>query len=178
MNCLFELVGKYSSLNSCWTLTVRCENHNHEPAEDMEGHPYAMRLTENQVRMVEDLSRKNVKPCDILSTLKEQNLDNVSTLRTIYNARRKFWATEHKGKTQMQVVMSYLQEEGYMHEVRANKSNQLEDLFFIHPISLTLWRAFPYVLLMDATIVVAEVKLGPCPYPHLSQILEKGKRKG
>ena len=43
MNCPFELVGKYSSLNGCWTLIVRCENHNHEPAEDMEGHPYAMR---------------------------------------------------------------------------------------------------------------------------------------
>ncbi|KAJ9536229.1 hypothetical protein OSB04_un000595 [Centaurea solstitialis] len=59
------------------------------------GHPYAMRLTENEVRLVEDLSRKNVQPRDILSTLKEQNPDNASTLRTIYNARRRFWATEH-----------------------------------------------------------------------------------
>ncbi|KAJ9565565.1 hypothetical protein OSB04_001531 [Centaurea solstitialis] len=96
--------GKYPSLNGCWTLTVRCEKHNHEPAEDMEGHPYAMRLTENEVRLVEDLSRKNVKPRDILSTLKEQNPDNVSTLRTIYNARQKISATEHKG------VLDYLNE--------------------------------------------------------------------
>ncbi|KAJ9543670.1 hypothetical protein OSB04_023377 [Centaurea solstitialis] len=159
MGCPFELAGKYSSLNGCWTLTVRCEKHNHEPAENMEGHPYAMRLTENEVRLVEDLSRKNVKPRDILSTLKEQNPDNVSTLRTIYNARQKFWATEHKGRTQMQVVMSFLQEEGYMHEVRANKSNQLEDLFFIHPISLTLWRAFPHILLMDATYKTNRYKM-------------------
>ena len=100
---------------------------------------------------MEDLSSKNAKPRDILSTLKEQNPDNVSTLRTIYNARRKFWATEHKGRTQIQVVMSFLQEEGYMHEVRANNSNQLKDLFSIHPIALTLRRAFPHVLLMDGT---------------------------
>ncbi|KAI3747658.1 hypothetical protein L6452_10224 [Arctium lappa] len=159
MNCPFELVGKYSSMRECWTLKVICEKHNHEPAEDMEGHPYAMRLTENEVRLVEDLSRKNVKPRDILSTLKEQNPNNVSTLRTIYNARRKFWATEHEGRTQMQVVMSFLQEEGYMHEARTNKSNELEDLFFIHPISMEMWRAFPHVLLMDATYKTNRYKM-------------------
>ncbi|KAJ9552999.1 hypothetical protein OSB04_017044 [Centaurea solstitialis] len=151
INCPFKLAGKYLSMHDCWTVRVICDKHNHEAAEDMEGHPYAMRLTENELRLVEDLSRKNVKPRDILSTLKEQNPDNVSTLRTIYNARRRFWATEHKGRTQMQVVMSFFQEEGYMHEARTNQSNELEDLFFIHPISMEMWRAFPHILLMDAT---------------------------
>ncbi|KAJ9538874.1 hypothetical protein OSB04_031607 [Centaurea solstitialis] len=129
INCPFELVGKYSPLNGCWTLTVKCENHNHEPAEDMEGHPYAMRLTENEVRLVEDLSRKNVKPRDILSTLKEQIPDNVSTLKTIYNARRKFWATEHKGADKgalSSVEVESVVNEGARRQTRGNRKVQSE----------------------------------------------------
>ena len=108
INCPFQLVGKYSLTHDYWTVKVICDKHNHEPAEDMEGHPYAMRLTENEIRLVEDSSRKNVQPRDILSILKKQNPENVSTLRTIYNAHRRFWATEHAGRTQIQVVMSFL----------------------------------------------------------------------
>ena len=52
----------------------------------------------------------------------------------------------------MQVVMSFLQREGYIFESRTNAvTNELEDLFFAHPGSLERWRAFPHVLLMDAT---------------------------
>ena len=48
--------------------------------------------------------------------------------------------------------MSSLQEEGYVFYDRANDStNELEDLFFAHPRSLEIWRAFPYVLVMDTT---------------------------
>nr|KAJ0207467.1 hypothetical protein LSAT_V11C500294190 [Lactuca sativa] len=37
-------------------------------------------------------------------------------------------------------------------DIRANVlTNKLEDLFFAHPRSLEIWRAFPHVLLMDAT---------------------------
>ncbi|XP_052627760.1 uncharacterized protein LOC128125935 [Lactuca sativa] len=73
-------------------------------------------------RGVEDLLKKNVKPKDILSALKNLNPKNVSTLKTIYNADEKLRRRERE-----------------------------EDLFFAHPRSLEIWRAFPHVLLMDAT---------------------------
>ena len=79
-------------------------------------------------------STKNVKPQDILTSLKKRNPDNVSTIRTIYNARQKFRTAEKAGKTQIQVVMSFLQREGYIFESQTNAvSNELEDLFFAHP---------------------------------------------
>nr|XP_043627293.1 uncharacterized protein LOC122598879 [Erigeron canadensis] len=99
INCPFELVGKYYKVNDLWVLQVICGKHNHEPALDMEGHPYAMRLSEDEARLVGDLSNKNVKPQEILSVLKEQNTDNLSTLKTIYNARQKFRRTEHAEKS-------------------------------------------------------------------------------
>ncbi|KAL8195352.1 hypothetical protein R6Q57_025755 [Mikania cordata] len=89
-NCPFEVVGKYLKMYDIWTLRVICGEHNHEPSLRMEGHPYAMRLSANENRLVFDLSRKNVKPQAILSALKEHNKNNVSTLKTIYNARQKF----------------------------------------------------------------------------------------
>ncbi|GKC62989.1 protein FAR1-related sequence 11, partial [Tanacetum coccineum] len=74
---------------------VICEKHNHEPALDMEGHPYAQRLSDNENRLVVDLLKKNVKPQDILSTLKEKNPSNLSTIQTIYEARKKIRKTRH-----------------------------------------------------------------------------------
>ncbi|KAJ9560030.1 hypothetical protein OSB04_005190 [Centaurea solstitialis] len=131
-------------------LTI-CEMHNHEPALHLEGHPYARRLTDNEARLVEDLSRKNVKPRDILSILK-QDPNNVSTSSTVYNARSKFRMLERAGKTQMQAVMSFFHEKSYVYESRVNHStNELENLFFAHPKSLELWHAFPHVVLIDAT---------------------------
>lgn len=96
-NCPFELVGKHMKMYNFWTLRVVCEKHNHEPALDMKGHPYAQRLSDNENRLVVDLLKKDVKPQDILSTLKEKNPNNVSTLQTIYEARKKIRKTRHAG---------------------------------------------------------------------------------
>ncbi|KAL7586977.1 hypothetical protein Lser_V15G40093 [Lactuca serriola] len=126
----------------------------------MEGHAFAMRLTDNEFRLVADLSAKNVKPHDILSTLKEQNPENVSTLQTIYNAKTKIRKNEHEGMTQMQGLLSSLKKGGYIYYYRTNNlSNELEDLFFIHPRSLEIWQAFPQVMLMDATYKTNKYKM-------------------
>ena len=93
-NCPFQLVGKYSNMCNSWTLRVICEEQNHEPSLDMEGHPYAMRLFDNETRLVVDLLRKGVKPHATLLRLKEQNPNNVSTIKTIYNACQKYRRTD------------------------------------------------------------------------------------
>lgn len=152
INCPFRLEGKYSAVDDSWKVKMICEMHNHQPSFHLEGHPYPRRLNENETRLVEDLLEKNVKPRDILSTLKKQNVNNLSTIKTIYNADEKFRRTKLGGRSQMQVVMDFLDCNGFVHESRANSStNELEDLFFAHPKSLEIWRAFPHVLLMDAT---------------------------
>ncbi|XP_071736753.1 uncharacterized protein [Rutidosis leptorrhynchoides] len=89
-NCPFKLVGNNSKCSKFWTLKVICEEHNHEPAVHMKGHPYAMRLLDNETRLVLDLTKKNVKPQVILMILKKLNPNNVSNLRTLYNMRQKF----------------------------------------------------------------------------------------
>ncbi|KAJ9561046.1 hypothetical protein OSB04_006206 [Centaurea solstitialis] len=135
-----------------WNLIVNCEEHNHEFALHLEGKAYARRLFETQDQLVEDLSANNVKPRDILSTIKQQYPNNVSTSKTIYNQCQKIRPKKNAGRTPIQVLMSFLQEEGCVFYDRANDStNELEDLFIAHLRSLEIWRAFPHVLLMDAT---------------------------
>ncbi|XP_052624759.1 uncharacterized protein LOC122196574 [Lactuca sativa] len=101
-NCQFQLEGKYSKEHDKWTLRVICDEHNHPPAQHMEGHPFARRLSVDETRLVANLTRKNVAPRDILSALKVQNENNVSTIKTIYNAQQKIRMHEQAGRTPMQ----------------------------------------------------------------------------
>nr|KAJ0205549.1 hypothetical protein LSAT_V11C500242000 [Lactuca sativa] len=140
INCPFALKGKYSSKDNCWSLKAICEMQNHEPALYFEGHPYPRHLSVDETQLVEDLIRKNVKPKDILSTLKKENVENLSILPTIYNSHQKFRMKENSGKTQMQVVMSFLAENGYIYYSHADKStNELQDLLFAHQRSLEMY---------------------------------------
>ncbi|KAD6120264.1 hypothetical protein E3N88_11535 [Mikania micrantha] len=86
--CEFELIGRYERSCGGWKLRVVNNEHNHLAAEQLGGHPYAMRLNENETRLVEQLSNQNMLPRDILAAVKDQNPENVSNLRNIYNARR------------------------------------------------------------------------------------------
>nr|KJB24588.1 hypothetical protein B456_004G152900 [Gossypium raimondii] len=137
-NCKFRLVGSYLKQYDGWTLRVICDQHNHPLAQLMEGHAYARQLKEKEKKLLVDLTSKNVTPRDILSTLNEQDENNVSTLKTIYNARQKLRLSQNVGKILIQFSVN-------------NISNELENLFFIHPRSLDIWRAFPHVLIVDAT---------------------------
>ncbi|GJR15593.1 retrovirus-related pol polyprotein from transposon TNT 1-94 [Tanacetum coccineum] len=152
INCPFMLVGKYSWVYNGWTLSVMCDEHNHPPAQHMEAHPYARRLTTDEYRLVEDLTRKNVEAQNILAILKEQNKDNVSTIKDIYNAQSKIRKAQKVGGTTMQNLMSLLHTQGYVHDYDTHPvTNELEALFFVHPSSFKIWRAFPHVLIIDAT---------------------------
>nr|KAJ0221172.1 hypothetical protein LSAT_V11C200063420 [Lactuca sativa] len=72
-NCPFEIFVCYYKSYDVWRLNVRNDEHNHEPAMYMEGHPYERRLTPNKSKMVEEMKINNVPSRDILSALKRQN---------------------------------------------------------------------------------------------------------
>nr|KAJ0187879.1 hypothetical protein LSAT_V11C900487460 [Lactuca sativa] len=139
-NCQFQLEGKYSKEHDKWMLRVICDEHNHPPTQHMEGHPFARWLSVDETRLVDNLTRKNV-----------QNENNVSTIKTIYNAQQKIRMHEQAGRTPIQVVMSLLHTNDYVYEFTTRDSNELENLFFVHPTSWKIWRAFPHVLIIDAT---------------------------
>ncbi|XP_022041667.1 uncharacterized protein LOC110944313 [Helianthus annuus] len=116
------------------------------------GHPSLMRLTLEEERTLEQLTYQNMKQQDILTIIKEQNPENVSTRNTIYNARAKLGRIEQVGERPMQILFHRLTTVGFVFFHRTSENNErVQDVFFIHPESNRLWRAFPHVLLIDST---------------------------
>ncbi|KAI3738032.1 hypothetical protein L2E82_28050 [Cichorium intybus] len=115
------------------------------------------------MQLVDDLPNQNVAPRDILSILKEHDENNVSTLKTIYNARLKLRLSQNVGKTPMQILMGHLNDKQFLIEFSVNEnSNELENLFFVHPRSLDMWRAFPHVIIIDATYKTNKYAVAVC----------------
>lgn len=102
------MIAKYLKAQDGWKLQVVCDDHNHEPSMYMDGYSFAMRLSDKEIRLVHDLTELNVKSLDILSTIKQQNENNMSSLKTIYNCHHKFTISQRKGSSLIQNVMHIL----------------------------------------------------------------------
>ena len=56
------------------------------------------------------------------------------------------------GKTPMQALEGMLRDHRFIYDTRQEpKTDVVTELFFVHPHSITMWRAFPHVILIDAT---------------------------
>ncbi|XP_038708499.1 uncharacterized protein LOC120003553 [Tripterygium wilfordii] len=117
IECSFKLRGRKIKLHDDWVVEVVCPEHNHDPASHMKGHPHVDRLYESEIQIMVDMSAQNAKSRDILTELKKRDPNNVSTIRTIYNAYKKHKTTERSGQSQMQVVFSFLND----HEPMSSK---------------------------------------------------------
>ncbi|XP_052172209.1 protein FAR1-RELATED SEQUENCE 5-like [Diospyros lotus] len=147
-DCPFELLGmKFEQ----WELKVVCGMHNHALAVQLEGHSYAGRLTEKEKVILKTMSENLVKPKNILMSFKADDENNVTTIKTIYNARQRYKLIEKGGRSQMQQLIKKLREYNYMEWHRSNGSNCITDLFWAHPISIDLLKIFPHVLIIDCT---------------------------
>ena len=62
-------------------LKVICGLHNHDLANTLVGHPYSERLKHDEHALVVDMTKSLVKSSNILLTLKENNKDNVTTIK-------------------------------------------------------------------------------------------------
>ena len=151
-SCPFELEGSYREYDG-WKVIVKNHNHNHSKSWGLQGHAYARRMTEQEKEYVEELYALNLPVKDILYNLKQRFPENLSISNDIYNAIKdiKKKAEDEIGSSPMQVMLSLLRNNNYIFEYTLNDENQMENLFFVHPQSFELWRAFPQLLIIDAT---------------------------
>ncbi|CAL5362691.1 unnamed protein product [Camellia sinensis] len=150
--CPFDMRAHRFTTYDEWTLTVVCGLHNHPPAEHLEGHSYAGRLSKDEKALLMDMSKSIVRPKEILVTLKQRDALNVSTLKTIYNVRHRNRVVQRAGRSQMQHLLGELAKYNYIERHRSEESTMtVTDLFWAHPTSLDLFRSFPRILIMDCT---------------------------
>lgn len=159
-SCMFALQGKYKFHMGGWILEVKNNEHNHVVDEYLEGHPYAMRLTDQEFNMVNELTQQHVQPKNILAVLKEKNPANVSSLKKITNARTKIKKAGQIGDTPMQVFFSTLKRHNYIFYSRVDEgTNAVDGVLFIHSKSYNLWRAYPHVSMIDSTYKTNQYKM-------------------
>ena len=65
------------SNNARWVLMIVSGIHNHYSAKNLKRHSFAARLSEEEEKLVVDLSKTLIRPRDILNTLKQRNSLNV-----------------------------------------------------------------------------------------------------
>jgi len=72
-DCPFRLRGRPISQGEEWVLNVKCGYHNHDVSSTLVGHPYAGRLKSSEHSLFVDMTKSQVKPANILLTLKEKD---------------------------------------------------------------------------------------------------------
>ncbi|KAC9177479.1 hypothetical protein E3N88_46239 [Mikania micrantha] len=113
IGCPFQLIGLYNEVRESWKLQVINDNHNHEPAQILEGHPYVRRFTQEEQDMVENLTEQHMDPRNILSSIKKHTPTNVSISRDVYNLQQKMKKKKKFGDTSMQVLENLLYSQRY-----------------------------------------------------------------
>ncbi|KAK9049399.1 hypothetical protein SSX86_031634 [Deinandra increscens subsp. villosa] len=150
--CPFMLYGVYNGFHAGYEVEIECDSHNHRPSQHLEAHAYARRLRPQEDCLVGNLMGQNMPPQNILSTIKNEYPDNVSTLKAIYNAQDKIKTSRCCGNTPMEIFQNELQRRGYVYHIRADPVTDItQEIFFVSPTGYTCWRAFPHVLIIDAT---------------------------
>ncbi|KAL5158564.1 Protein FAR1-RELATED SEQUENCE 5 [Glycine soja] len=140
--CPFKIRGKPVHGGEGWTVKLICGIHNHELAKTLVGHPYAGRLTDDEKNIIADMTKSNVKPRNILLTLKEHNANSCTTIKQIYNARSAYRSSIRGDDTEMQHLMRLLEHSTY-------KTNRyrlpLLDFVGVTPTGMTFSAGFAYL---------------------------------
>jgi len=94
------------------------------------GHPYAGRFTSIEKSMLIKMTYSIVKSKNILLTMKEHNVKNMTTIKKVYNARYLYREIGRGDKIEMQQLMMLLERDTYVHWSRFEEGmNVVQDLF-------------------------------------------------
>jgi hypothetical protein len=127
--CPFRLRG-YFLASQVWSLSVVCGDHNHEMTKNLEGHMLAGRLKPEEKERVHELTRNLVPPKNILSTLKERNQENKTSMKQIYNARQRYKHDVRGEMSELQQLLKCLEDHRYFHKFRTvGESSTIQDIF-------------------------------------------------
>ncbi|KAL4582687.1 hypothetical protein LXL04_007245 [Taraxacum kok-saghyz] len=83
INCPFQIVGKKQGHDGAWMIKIKDLSHNHEPSEDISGHPSFRQLPSECVKTVEEMTNAGIPPRQILSSLRQQTPNLPAISRTI-----------------------------------------------------------------------------------------------
>nr|XP_043633774.1 protein FAR1-RELATED SEQUENCE 5-like [Erigeron canadensis] len=153
IDCPFKLVGRLTKDHSWWVEVID-HRHNHPSACNLEGIAYARRLTDVQKEFVDEKALLGFGPNSIRDQLKDAFPGILTRSQDISNylQQHRLKHAQQRGETRMQIVLQLLSDHQYTYQYTTDsKTGCLTNLFFVHPTSLDIWRAFPWIIEIDAT---------------------------
>ncbi|XP_073222568.1 protein FAR-RED IMPAIRED RESPONSE 1-like [Cicer arietinum] len=151
-DCPFRLRGTRSSVGDGWYLHVICGLHNHELAKKLTGHSFLGRLSQDEKNVLGDMTKNFEKPKNILMTLRDHNVESLTTIKQVYNARQAYRSSLRGSRTKMQHLLTLMERDKYVYRYRkVEGSDELRDIFWTHPEAITLVNNFHIILIMDST---------------------------
>ncbi|CAJ2645400.1 uncharacterized protein LOC123896116 [Trifolium pratense] len=156
-NCPFKIRAAPSTDGSGWKVQVIHGVHNHGLPDQYHGHPCKARLTADENKRVQDLTKRKVAPRHIVLDLKDQNPESVVDATLVYRKRHMMQIQERGSRTELQHLLQLLDDAKYVswNRRKDDGSDVLSDIFWAHPDSIKLLNLFTIVLVMD--YVVASV---------------------
>lgn len=86
-DCSFKFWGKPNRNGLGWVLKLLCHNCNHELVYTLVDHSCTDRLKLNEYSMHIDMTKSLIKLSSILLTLKENNEENLTAIKQLYNVQ-------------------------------------------------------------------------------------------
>ncbi|KAL6547501.1 hypothetical protein OROMI_023222 [Orobanche minor] len=158
VNCPFQLYGK-RLLDGFWKLTIKNESHNHEPSEDMSGHPSERILSEEEVLVVDKMSRAGIPPRQIISSIRQKNPSTQVIARDIYNMKKKITKERLNGRSVVQALFDEFDKAGFLFDFKQDCDGRLTHMFFAHTNFIKLSRSYSSVFVMDSTYKTNRYKM-------------------
>jgi len=119
--CLFKVRGYAIREDNVWKLVILNGVHNHEMVPYVAWHLLAGILMEGDEKIVHDLTNSSVKPKNILTNLKKKRQESMTNIKQVYNERHKFKKAKTDDLTEMQYLISKLDENKYVYFIREKK---------------------------------------------------------
>ncbi|XP_078149520.1 protein FAR1-RELATED SEQUENCE 5-like [Carex rostrata] len=157
IGCPFKIKGKRQD-NGSWMIEIKNYLHNHEASVDVTGHPMCRRLSQEEMRNVEHMSKSGIPPRQIISSLRQTNPKLSAISKTIYNAKTKIRKDNLAGRSTVQALLEELSQGGFTYDILSEGSH-LTHLFFAHPLLVKLTQNFPNVFIMDCTYKTNRYKM-------------------
>ena len=96
------------------------------------------------------MSKAGAAPKIILTTLRQQDLQNNLTSKDISNAKARVRQEDSNGRTPLEALLDELQEKEVMHDYTKDDEDRITHLFFAPPSAADRARGFLDVVLMDS----------------------------
>ncbi|AES90862.2 hypothetical protein MTR_4g100470 [Medicago truncatula] len=119
--CKMERARRVTCLDTNdWWLAMLCGMHNHDLKEKLQAHLIAGRLSVEEKKKFIEMTKSLMVPQNILTNLKQNNKESVTTIKQVYNLRTRWHKGERGDMMELQFLISKLVEHKYVYYTRCN----------------------------------------------------------